>query len=924
VKDTGRGEPIPPRHQASLALLFLVLASAGPESLVTYAAPASEAPSHVFWPDGTYDPKVPRPDTVLGYEVGARVTEYPRFERYLRALETGCDRIRVSTFGESYEGRALYLAVITSPKNLEALESIRESNLKLADPRTLSDPKEGDRLVQSNPAIAWMNYANDGNETAALEAAMITMYQLCAGTDEITRSIVDRLVVIVTPALNPDSRERFVSFYNGFHLGPSGSPDPQALEHHAPWGLDTNYNHYQIDLNRDAGLMTQQESRAMGRAYLRWQPQVFVDHHGETTTMFFPPVVEPVNRNVPDTTLKWHDIFGKAIAEGFDRFGWSYFVGEYFDDFYFGYWDTYPNLHGAVGMTFETDGGGSNGLSIEREDGTLLTLRDGVHHHFIATMQTLRTTAARREEKLRDFYAFRRGNLETGRHRGIRTYVIPPGSDPGRAWSLASVLVQDGIEVRRAKEPFSLDRVHNYDDGKVERRSFPAGTYIVPMSQPASAVAHALLEKDPELPESFVEAQRKRKEKKLKDEFYDISAWSLPVAFGVDTYWSESDPRAATDRVGEERPDDTGRVSGGQGRYGYLISGASNAGLALAVRLLRDGYVVAVADKGFGVGGRDWPRGTIVVRSERNPSSLPDAIARGARDLGVDVAAVDSAWTDRGVKLGSSHIRMIRLPRVAVIAGEGTDPNSYGAIWFLFERDYGLPFTPIALSRIGQADLRKYDVIVFPDGDEWGSSYEDVAREREIEALKGWARLGGVLIGVRRGAAFLASCRHGLTTANPMGEEGCEQKTEEDAETKEPRGETGAASTTTQEEWLPENTPGSLLRVELSPDHYLSMGYGSTAAVLVYSDLVFNPSKKGSNVARYASGDRLRIGGFVWPTAAKKLSGTPYLVEEPVGEGKLILFADDPNFRLMLRGLNRLFLNAVLFSPYLDSEVSVF
>ncbi len=905
----------PPRPLPIPFVLFLACAPAA------LAGPPPASPAPVWWPDGTYDPEVPTPASVLGYEIGARVTDYARFEGYLRALATGCHRIRVSTYGESYEGRPLYMATITSSKNLEALDTIRDNNLKIADPRTLSGPQEGERIVQSNPAIAWMNYANDGNETAALEAAMATMYQLCAGTDEITRTILDRLVIIVTPALNPDSRERFVSFYNAFAAGPSGSPDPEALEHHAPWGLDTNFNHYQIDLNRDAGLMTQQESRAMGRAYLRWQPEVFVDHHGETVTMFFPPVVEPVNRNVPDTTLKWHALFGKAIAEGFDRFGWSYFAGEYFDDFYFGYWDTYPNLHGAVGMTFETDGGGSNGLRIEREDGTLLTLRDGVHHHFIATMQTLRTTAERREEKLRDFYAFRRGNLEGGRHRGIRAYLIPPGSDPGRAWSLVSVLTQDGIDVRRAKEPFSLERVHDYEDAKAERRSFPAGTYIVPLAQPASAVAHALLEKDPELPVSFVEDQKKRKERKLKGEFYDITAWSLPVAFGTEAFWSESDPRVATDRVGEERPDAAGRVLGGQGRYGYLIPGDSNAGLALVVRLLREGYALAVADKEFGIGTRDWSRGTIVARSERNPASLPEAVAGGARDLGVDVAAVDSAWTDRGVKLGSSHVRMIRLPRVAVIAGDGTDPNSYGAIWFMFEREYGLPFTPLPLSRIGQADLRKYDVIVFPDGDEWGSSYADAVREPEIEALKGWARLGGVLVGIRRGAAFLASCRFGLTTATPMGEEKCEKEVAEEAE---PEGHTGAAPSSPREEWEAETIPGSLLRIELSPDHYLSMGYGRTAAVLVYSDLVFNPSKKGSNVARYAAGERLRIGGFLWPTTPKRISGTPYLVEEQVGQGKLILFADDPNFRLMLRGLNRLFLNSVLFAPFLDSEVSVF
>ena len=904
---------LPQRFRRLLPLAIAALALAIPRATFP-----EEPPGPAWWPAGTYDPKVPTPASVLGYEVGDALTDYPRFELYLRTLEAGCDRIRVSVYGESYERRPLYLAVLSSPKNLKALEAVRAGNLKLADPRTLGNPQEAERLIASNPAIAWMNYANDGNETAALEAAIMTLYQLCAGTDTVTQSILDQLVVVITPALNPESRERFVAFYNAFHVGPSGSPDDNAFEHHAPWGLDTNYNHYQIDLNRDAGWMTQQESRAMGRAYLAWMPQVFVDHHGETVNMFFPPVVDPVNRNLPETTRRWHEIFGRSIAEGFDRFGWSYFVGETFDDFYFGYWDTYPNLHGAVGMTFETDGGGSNGLRIERKDGTFLTLRDGARHHFIATMQTLRTTADRRAEKLRDFYSFRRSNLEPGRHEGVRAYLIPPGSDPARTWSLIETLVLDGIEVLRAREPFSLERVHGYEEAHVAGRSFPAGTFVVSMSQPESALVQALLEKDPKIPDAFVAAQKKRKEKKLGTEFYDITAWSFPLAFGVEAYWSEQEPRVPAERVGESRPDPAGRVLGGQGRYGYLIPGDSNTGLALTVRLLRDGYAVAVTDKEFGIGARDWPRGTAVVRTERNPPALRGAIESGAREAGVDVVAVDSAWTDRGVKLGSAHVQTLRLPRVAVIAGDGTDPNSYGAIWFMFERELGLPFTPITLTTLGRADLRKYDVIVFPDGESGEASYEEVARPDTIEALKTWVKQGGVLIGVRQGAAFLASSRFGLTTATPKGAE----EVPPEAESPDSAGKQAAPGG--EQAWESELTPGALLRIELDPDHYLSMGYGPNAAVLVYSDLVFNRSAKGSNVARFAAADRLRLGGFAWPSALAKLAGTPYLVEEPVGRGKIILFADDPNFRLMLRGLRRLFLNAVLLSPSLVSEVSVF
>ena len=906
------------RHRGWMVLLVLVLLSVAGRA----GAETAPAAGHEWWPGGTYDAAVPTPRSVLGYDVGERVTEYRNFERYLAALDAGCSRLNVTVYGESYEGRPLYQAVVATPGHLEERESIRQRNLKLADPRRLSGAKETAEILGANPAIAWMNYGNDGNETAALEAAMQTLYQLCAGTDEATRKILDQLVVIITPALNPESRERFVSYYNAFSVGPDGAPDPAALEHNAPWGVDTNNNHYQIDLNRDAGLMTQQESRAMGRVYLEWMPQVFVDHHGETVNMFFPPVVEPVNANLPETTRKWHAIYGRSIAEGFDRFGWSYFTGEVFDDFYFGYWDTYPNLHGAVGMTFETDGGGSNGLRIERPDGTLLTLLDGVHHHFVATMQTLRAAADRREEVLRDFLSFHRANLEPGRHGGVRAYLIPPGRDPQRAWSLVEVLLQDGIEVTRAREPFALDRVRGYDDAPAGRRSFPAGTYIVPMSQPASAVAHALLEKDPLLPKGFVEAQRRRKDQDLPTEFYDITAWSFPVAFGVEAFWSEMEPKVASEPVSNRRPDESGRLLGGDGRYGYLIPGDSNAGLALTVRLMREGYVAAVADMPFVIDRQAWPRGTTVMRAVRNRADLREAIARGAREVGVDVTAVESAWTEVGISLGSTHVRMVRLPRIAVLAGEGFEPTSYGAIWFMFEREIGLPFTPITLADLARVDLRRYDVMIFPDAGEGEGGLEHLLRDREIEALRTWVRLGGVAVGVRQAALVLGSSKLGLVPAS-AGRAEHDEEGGADTQT-EPRGGTGSVRGEEEAADKPLLTPGALLRVDLDPGHYLTAGYGATAAVLVDSDTILRAGEDSRVIARFAPINRLRIGGFLWPEAAEALSGSPYLVEQPVDRGKLILFADDPNFRLLLRGLRRLFLNSVLLAPYLSSEASVF
>ncbi|HEX2716165.1 MAG TPA: M14 family zinc carboxypeptidase, partial [Gemmatimonadaceae bacterium] len=250
------------RFSSRLALVLLALPAA--------ALAQQQPPLTDFRPGGTYDPAVPRPDSVLGYAVGTHHTDYAGLERWLAALQRS-DRVRVLRYGESVERRPLYLIVISSPANLARLEEIRAAMAKLADPRTTNDA-EAQRIAASMPAVAWMNHANDGNESAAFESAIQTSYQLAAGTDSVTRRIVDQLVVIVNPAHNPESHERFVAWYNSAQVGANGTADNNAIEHHAPWGMSTNNNHFQIDLNRDAFFGTQQETRAIVKAFGQWNP----------------------------------------------------------------------------------------------------------------------------------------------------------------------------------------------------------------------------------------------------------------------------------------------------------------------------------------------------------------------------------------------------------------------------------------------------------------------------------------------------------------------------------------------------------------------------------------------------------------------------------------------------------------------------
>ena len=425
---------------------FVVLLALAP--LTASAAPAP----FDFYDRGPYRSGIPRPAAVLGYEPGTFHCSYGNMERYIDALvHAAADRVVREPFGRTYEFRERALLLITSPENLKRLDAIRQATARLADPRTLASPAEGERLIQDTPATVWLNYSIHGDESASFEAMMQVAYQLAAGEDSTTRMILDRCVVIMNLAHNPDGHERFVTWINA--LG-QGNPDPWAIEQQRqqPWGIGGRTNHYQVDLNRDALAMSQVESRQMARAFRRWNPQVFVDHHGQTASYFFAPPATPINPTLPASEVaRWTDIFGRANAAAFDRYGWNYYVRDIFDLYYPGYWDSWPSLRGAIGMTYETDGGGN--LAVRRDDETVVTLLDGIRRHFTASLATAAAAAAHREERLRDYHGFALAAIEEGKRGPVRAYLLDPAHDAARAAALAENLLDAGVEVQWAPGP---------------------------------------------------------------------------------------------------------------------------------------------------------------------------------------------------------------------------------------------------------------------------------------------------------------------------------------------------------------------------------------------------------------------------------------------------------------------------------------
>jgi hypothetical protein len=884
-------------------------------------AQAIFAQSFEFYPGARYNPDVPTPKSYLSYEIGEYFTDHSQMEAYIHALaEAVPERVKIIHIGQSYERRNMYLVLISTPENMNRLEEIRAAITRLRDPRETTQA-EADKIAAETPVVAFMNYANDGNESAAFEACLQTAYHFAAGEDDETLAILKNAIIILNPAHNPESHQRYIAWMKASVVGPNGTADPNAAEHHGDWRMSTNNNHYQIDLNRDAFALSQVETQVVVEQLHHWIPQVFVDHHGETNEYFFAPYAVPINLNLPPTTKKWANVIGRNNGAAFDKFGWSYFAREVFDLHYPGYWDSYPALNGAIGMTYETDGGGRKGLQLERPDKTILTFRDGIQHHVVATISTIKTAAENRREMLRDYFAFFKKGLDEAQNEPVKQIVLTSGDDPGRLADLVELLLKHRIEVFISEQGFSANRAQNYLTKKIEKKSFPAGSFIIPLAQPQKRLAKALLEVDAQMEEAFIEEARKNHrynksvgEKAPKERlgFYDVTAWSLPLAFGVEAYGLEQAYRGQMQQVSKKPAMPQGVAeTNGPATYAYAFSYATNSGAKLLTQLLKEDFKLAITRKSFEINGQGFPRGTIIARVERNPGKLHDRIAALSIACEARVFPIFSAWTDKGVFLGSNNVINLKKPKIAVITEEPVSQTAYGAIWFLLEKRYEYDFTAIRLDYFNRVDLYKYDVLIFPPGS--ASGYEKKLGESGIKKIKDWVNNGGVFVGVKDGAAFATREKVGLTTARLLGTAPPKKPKEKTA-----AGEKSVAKAeepeTVKKEKKPDFTPGAILKVKLDTNHFLSLGYSETIPVLIRSSNIFTPSKAGANVGVYAENE-VRISGFVWEETEKMFPKNAYLIHEPTGRGHVILFAEEPIFRLYWRGLERLFLSSMLLAP---------
>ena len=901
----------------SLAVMLTGM-TASPSS----AQPPAAAPAP-FAPGVRYDDTIPTLEKVLGHVPGAAITPPDGVITYLKALAQAAPaRARLIEYGRTWEGRPLVVLAIASAERIAQLDTVQKGLQRLADPRGLAAGEE-DTLVGSLPVAVWLMHAVHGNEISSVDAALLEAYHLLAAQDDpqVTQILRESLVLI-DPLENPDGRARFVAS-NAQAMGPLPDPEPFAAEHNEPWP-GGRANHYLFDMNRDWFAQSQAETRGRTKFFLQWFPQVVVDLHemsGDSSYYFAPPA-DPLNPHITPQQIGWFNTIGKANAAKFDERGFAYFNREVYDSFYPGYGESWPIFHGSIGMTYEM--ASSRGLAWRRTDDDLLTYRDGVLRHFTSAITTLATSAANRQQLLRDFVAYRRSAIADGEKGKTRAWLIPVGADPARAHRFAQLLRDQGFDVLQTTEAVA-----------VGTRTLAAGTYVVPAAQPSGRLLQNLLDPTIEQPEAFVKEQDRRRKKRLPDQMYDVTGWHLPSAYAVEVLaFDRAVTTLRTQAVASLTP-----VSLRAAKVGYVMPwGLGAARLVVAAQAA--GLRVRFADEGFTVAGRAYAAGTAIFRASENPADLAATLSRLVSEHRADVVPVDSAFTESGISLGSNEVVPLKTPRVLLAWDAPTSSQSAGWARYVLERRFGQRVSAVRVSAFAMADLTRFDVVVMPSG-----NYAQALTGTALQRLKDWVSAGGTLITIAEATRWATRDGVNLLDTTPELRDGRPESSGGGSGTSGGSGGSGSGSgsggarpapgagssapsgdgakpidlekATLPKDEPPVSTSGALMRANVDSEHWLAAGSDGQLHVMVEGSRVFSPITldKGRNVATYATGEGAVVAGLMWPEARTQLGNKPALIAQPRGRGHVIAFVEDPNFRAFMEGTELLFINAVLLGP---------
>ena len=854
-----------------LTTLFVVIVGLQP---VIYAQ--QEDLSYFLDESINYDPAIPTPKEVLGYELGEWHVRHDQLVEYMYAVAEASNRVTISEYARTYENRKLLSLIITSPENHTKLEEIKKVHQQLS-----SASRSGELDLSNMPVVVQMSYSVHGNEPSGANASLAVVYRLAAGQGEEMENMLSNAIILVDPNINPDGLNRFAYWANIHKSTKKLVSDPQSREFDEVWpGGRTN--HYWFDLNRDWMLVQHPESQGRIARYQEWKPNVLTDHHemGTNSTFFFQPGIP--SRTHPLTPQSNQDLTSSIAeyhADALDQIQSLYYSKESFDDYYYGKGSTYPDVQGSIGILFEQ--ASSRGHAQESVHGVLhfpFTIRNQV----TASFSTLKASVELREELLGHMRQFYSDAAEAASRSSIKAYVFGEEADQARGFHLAEMLHRHEIDV------YTLDK-----SIEVNGERFEAGkNYVVPTNQRQYKLITALFERRTSFQDSL---------------FYDVSAWTMPYAFNL-PFAELGDRQFNSNLLGASFTgawEPAAKLVGGESRYAYVFEWDEYYAPRAAYRLQEAGIRLKVASAPFSAltdeGVKEFDYGTIMVPLgvQDDQQRVHDVVKEVVSTDGINVYNIATGLSTAGVDLGSNQFEPLGMPRVAVIGGEGTNSYEIGEMWHLLDRRYEMPLTILDKANLGRVNLDRYNVIIMT-----GYSYGDLSTGT-VETVKSWVREGGTLITMKQAVSWAS--QQGLANVEYV------RPDRGDSPETRPYVKQGADNGA-------EVIGGTIFNAQLDLTHPLAYGYNQSLIRVFRNTTMF--LKKGQNpysTPLYYTGDPL-ASGYVSKANEETIKGTAAIVVSRVGSGKVIAMTDNPNFRAFWYGTNKLFANAIFFGQTISGS----
>ena len=805
-----------------------------------------------------YNKSIPTPLSVIGHEVGEFHISHDKLSHYVQEISRASNRVKLVNRGKSYENRTSWLMIITSESNHSRLEEIRKQHLEL------SNSKNKDIDVSNMPIVVYQGFSVHGDEPSGSNASLPLMYHLLASNSQETIELLENTIILLDPSFNPDGLQRFSQWANS-NKNQSLTADPNDREYNQYWPRGRT-NHYWFDLNRDMLPNQLVETNAKVKTFTEWLPNILTDHHemGTNSSFFFQPgVPERKNPLISDLNQALTREIGTYHEKALNSIGSLYYSEEDYDDFFFGKASTYPDANGSIGILFEQ--GSSRGHIQESVNG-ILTFPFTIRNQLTAAFSTLEAAKNMRVKLLNYMKDFYDDQIELN-PKSSDNIVFGKLKDESTVYHLADLLNSHKIKFNKISEDVVLN-------GKKFTKD---NSFIIPMNQPKRTLINAMFYTQTEFKDSL---------------FYDVSAWTFPLAFNVNYSYTDNLSKSSVSKLFGEEVTETKKPVGNvdsKSEYAYLFEPHEYYAQAAVYHLIKEGIRVKTATRKFSINGKEFDFGTYLIPVQNQSMSSEDIynkLLEISNTYNINFESQATGITS-GIDLGSDYFIIVNEPKIGLIVGDGVRSYDAGEIWHLLDTRYNIPITKLDVDDLRYIDLSKYSHVILPDYN--GSKLRS---EQINEYING----GGNLIAYRNSVKWVSNNLNELEfLTNDLKA-------------------SGVSFSDREKFYGAQQTGGAIFESNIDRSHPVNYGIESnTLPLFRNSNVYMSKSEQSFNNPITYSSNPLMSGYISEENISLLKNSVPFKVIRS-GKGKILLMTDNTNFRAFWFGTNRILLNMLFHS----------